>query len=44
VEEEDQGVAGCVGAQVGGRVELGGGAGEGGAEGVVSGQWSVLSC
>jgi len=42
VQEQDERVAGGVGAEVGGRVELGGGAGEGFAEGVVSCQWSVL--
>ena len=45
VEEQDEGVAGCVGAEVGGRVELCGGVGECGAEcGRGSCQWSVLSC
>jgi hypothetical protein len=43
VEEKDERVAGSVGAEVGGRVELGSGAGEGGAEGGGSCQFSVLS-
>jgi hypothetical protein len=41
-QEQQQRVARGVGAEVGGRVELGGGAGEGFTEGVVGWQLSVL--
>ena len=45
VQEEDERVAGCVGAEIGGRVELGGGAGEGGAKAKWGGcQFSGLDC